>query len=239
MKNYFYITGTSRGIGKALAERLLKESDNMVIGLSRNKTIVHKNYTHYSIDLSDAKEASEFKFENFSNAGSITLINNAGAIGEIKSIGKQSSENIEKMFTVNITSAAILINKFVGAYQNESAKKTIVNISSGAAKNPISGWSAYCASKAALEMYSRVLSEEQEKKKNRIKVLAISPGIIDTQMQEEIREASPEDFPRVNDFVNYKTSRQLLSPELVSEKIFHILLSIETIPETIISLRDY
>jgi len=133
----------------------------------------------------------------------------------------------------------VMMNKFVEKYNDLDVKKVIANISSGAAKNPISGWSAYCASKAALDMYSRVLAEEQTARKNGIKVIAIAPGIIDTQMQDEIRSAKSEDFPRLNDFVNYKAEKQLLSPDLVSEKIFLILLGIETIPETVISLRDY
>ena len=50
--NLFYITGTSSGIGFALANLLLKDSNNIVIGLSRRNNIEHKNYHHITHDLS-------------------------------------------------------------------------------------------------------------------------------------------------------------------------------------------
>lgn len=239
MKNYFYITGTSRGIGKSLAERILREENNVVIGISRTATINHKNYRHISLDLSDAKSVDKINFENHDNILSVTLINNSGALGEIMPVGKRDNICSEKLYTLNMVVPAMLMNKFIKNYGDKFFKKAILNISSGAAKNPIAGWSDYCASKAALEMYSRVVDEEQKEIKNGVKVLAIAPGVVDTQMQSEIRSSKKEFFPRFNDFWEYYTSNQLLNCDLVSEKIFLILLKIESIPGTVIALKDY
>jgi benzil reductase ((S)-benzoin forming) len=61
--NYYYITGTSRGIGKAFAEYLLEDPSNYVIGMSRQKTIDHPNYRHFFLDLTDMNAVANFKFE--------------------------------------------------------------------------------------------------------------------------------------------------------------------------------
>ena len=59
----YYITGTSRGLGKALAEKILMQSGNRVFGVSRTKTITHERYQHYKLDLGNEKAVLKFKFQ--------------------------------------------------------------------------------------------------------------------------------------------------------------------------------
>ncbi len=54
--NYFFITGSSKGLGKALSELLLNNNNNFVYGFARNCSITHKNYTHIKLDFSDLKK---------------------------------------------------------------------------------------------------------------------------------------------------------------------------------------
>ena len=81
--NHYFITGTSRGIGKAIAEQLLSDPENFVTGLSRTSSITHERYTHVEIDLSDLGKVSEFNFPVLEQAKKIALVNNAGAIGKV------------------------------------------------------------------------------------------------------------------------------------------------------------
>ena len=89
--HYYIITGSSRGLGKALAEALLQQPDTTVIGVCRHATIQHERYHHQPLDLSDmlAVQNNLHKvFPAFPDAASITLINNAGVLGEHRLPGR-------------------------------------------------------------------------------------------------------------------------------------------------------
>ena len=93
--NLFYITGTSSGIGYAIATLLLKDSNNIVIGISRRNKIEHKNYHHISHDLSLPILANTFEKLD-ANYNKIVLINNAGQVGPVTPMGKQTYEEINQ-----------------------------------------------------------------------------------------------------------------------------------------------
>jgi benzil reductase ((S)-benzoin forming) len=245
--NYYYITGTSRGIGKAFAEFLLEDPSNNVIGMSRHKTIEHPNYRHFFLDLTNVSAVTDFKFELHSHPQKIYLINNAGTLGAIRHIGKQSVESIVASYTVNLIAPSILTNAFIDCYNTTDAEKVILNISSGAGKNPIDGWATYCASKAGLDMFSRTVDLEQKLRAKHpqenihksFKIFSISPGVVNTQMQSEIREASEEDFSRLEDFKRYKETEQLADPKNISRKYFEILSDINSIKDVLSAVKDY
>jgi len=237
--NVYYITGTSRGLGKALAEGLLNGEQNLVIGLSRNSAITHARYRHVEIDLADPELVKKFSFETFREAATITLINNAGAVGPIRPTGKIADDAIARLYNVNLVAPCMLINAFIRTYDSHPGQKHIVNVSSGAGKNPIDGWSTYCASKAGLDMFSRTVNEEfKVAGRTDFRIWSVAPGIVDTQMQQEIRSAKPEDFSRLSDFVSYHETSQLAQPELVAEKYFRILESPSRFTDVILSVKD-
>ena len=245
--NYYYITGTSRGIGKAFAEHLLENPSNNVIGISREKTIEHLNYRHFFLDLSDAVALTGFKFEPHANAKKIYLINNAGTLGFIKPVGKLEADIIVKNYTLNLIAPSVLTNAFISCYDTADAEKAIVNISSGAGKAPVDGWAVYCASKAAVDMFSRVVDMEQGIRSEHastsihkgFKIFSIAPGVVDTQMQDEIRKASKEDFSTHEKFIDYKVNNGLSDPVSVSRKYFRVLENVGNIKEVVFSIKDY
>jgi len=222
---YYFITGTSSGIGKALAEQLLKENEVNVIGISRTCTISHPNYQHFSLDLSNTETAKTFNFPELSNAQEIVLINNAGVMSEIKRIGQQKTENINNDYNVNIISPSIFINLFIKTYQNYTNNRAVLNVSSGAGRHTVDAWSVYCASKAALDMFSKNIDIEQSffPKEKQIKIFSVAPGVIETRMQEQIRKTSEKDFSDVKKFVNLKNDCLLSSPEETAKLLLKIL----------------
>jgi benzil reductase ((S)-benzoin forming) len=236
--NYYFITGTSRGIGFAIANELLKNNNNKIIGYGRNCTINHHNYSHVSIDLSNVDSLLNFEFPDLADAETICLVNNSGTIGEIKPCGKLDNKKIVQTLNLNLTAPSILCNQFLKKYQNHTAKKFIVNISSGAAKFPIDAWSSYCASKAGLDLLSLTIQEEQNLRNGNVKVFAISPGVIDTAMQDEIRKANPADFKKADYFHELKINNDLISPDLVAKKIIHIFQSPHLQDNVLIALKD-
>ncbi|MEN8120524.1 MAG: SDR family NAD(P)-dependent oxidoreductase [Bacteroidota bacterium] len=238
--NYYYITGTSRGIGKALAILLLLEDNNYVIGLSRTNTIEHERYEHLNFDLSNLEQVENYNFIDILDAEKVVLINNAGMIGDIKNTGNIDNQFIHKTFMVNTISPAILMNNFLKAYGSLEIEKNIINISSGAGRHPIESWSSYCASKSALDMFSTVVNKEQYliNKSNPVKVFSIAPGIVDTQMQDKIREADKADFSKVDTFVNYKNNNQLDAPTKTADLLIKIIQNPQKYKEVLLDVRD-
>jgi benzil reductase ((S)-benzoin forming) len=160
MKHYF-ITGTGKGIGKALAETVLKDQENKVTGISRTNSIEHPNYKHITTDLSDLNQTESIFFPELKDSDEIVLINNAGVMSEIFRTGNLKNETIINDYNVNIVSPSLLMNNFIKKYQSYSNKRTILNVSSGAGRRAIDAWAVYCASKSALDMISESISVEQ------------------------------------------------------------------------------
>lgn len=239
MKHYF-ITGTSRGIGKSLAEILLKDENNKVSGISRTNTIKHKNYYHITTDLSNLDDTESFFFKEIENAEEIVLINNSGVISEIKRIGKLKNKDIVNDYNVNIISPSILINNFIKRYQKLNNKRTILNVSSGAGRHTIDAWSVYCASKSALDMYSENIKLEQSffPEKNRIKIFSVAPGVIDTKMQDQIRETDIKEFSELEKFVSLKKKNELASPEETANLLLQIINNSDNYNEVILDVRS-
>lgn len=238
--NYYYITGTSRGIGKALALLLLQENNNYVIGLSRTNTIEHERYEHINIDLSNFQQIENYGFIDILDVEKVVLVNNAGMIGDVKHAGDIDNKYIHKTFMVNTVSPAVLMNNFVKAYGHLDIDKSIINISSGAGRHAIESWSSYCASKSAIDMFSSVVDDEQKliNKANPVKVFSVAPGIVDTQMQDEIRETNKADFSNVGTFVNYKNNNQLVAPEKTADLLMKIIKNPKKYKEVLLDVRD-
>ena len=237
--NYYFITGTSRGIGKAMAEYLLTDKNNFVNGYARNNSISHPNFVFQKVDLSDLEAAQKVPFGTVKGAKRIALINNAGAILQVKPSGKGNPGTIIRELNLNLMAPVILINKFIEAYRTHNCEKLIVNVSSGAGKSAIDGWSTYCAAKAGIDHYSRVVDAEQKLvAENRFRIVSIAPGVVDTQMQTDIRSADPSDFSRLSDFQKYKNDKVLADPKLIAEKYFSILANLTKIDQVVFSVKD-
>lgn len=241
---YFFITGSSRGIGQGLVGRVLQEEGTQVYGFSRRPGVEHERHHHRTADLSDvewlAEHVDEF-FPQLKDAEQIVLINNAGTLGEVKYLGELSHSSIAHLFNLNVTAVAILMNQFIKAYHHHSAEKLIVNVSSGAGKSPVDGWSGYCASKAALDMLSQVAQTELQQRglAEHFKVYALAPGVVDTEMQGEIRQSSQEHFSKLDKFVNYKKNKALDDARHTAEKFMELINNSNQFREVLQDVRQY
>lgn len=232
MQKIALLTGTGKGIGKALAQLLL-EKGWLVYGYSRKNSISHSNFCFCKIDLSKFSEIEGLSFPKINSNTKILLVNNAASIGSILPIHKKKEKDIFKEYVLNIIAPTILCKKYIEHYAGNN--KTIFNISSGAAINNIASWSVYCASKASLDMLSKVIHEESHLK---LKIHSIYPGIVDTNMQAEIRSVKKKDFPLLKKFSDYYSDNELEDPKVIAKKILHILENSKKFQEIILSLRD-
>lgn len=241
---YFFITGSSRGIGKGLVQRILQEEDTLVYGFSRSPGMEHKRYHHHAADLSDtnwlAENVVDF-FPKLDDATQIVLINNAGMLGEVKYMGEMENNSFARLFNLNVAAPAMLMNQFIKNYRADQVEKLIVNVSSGAGKYPVDGWSGYCASKAALDMLSQVAQTELQQKgmAEHFKVYALAPGVVDTEMQGKIRQVSKENFSKLDKFISYKKEGALDDARHTAEKFMELINNSDRFEDVLQDVRQY
>lgn len=230
MSTIVHITGTSSGLGRALAEFYSAQDDTHVHGYSRRSGPDLPNYKHHQIDL--AKVGSEGSLVCGEICEREILINNAGWIGPIHPIGNLPSPSISELFEINVSAVARWTNAFVS--QSKAVNKVVISISSGAARSAIPSWSAYCASKAAVDQMTRVWNVDRPD----IHFLAIAPGVVDTEMQQDIRSASEADFPARQRFVDLHEKQELKSPMEIAALIGAFGLRPDSAPNSVFSVRD-
>ncbi|WP_449620389.1 (S)-benzoin forming benzil reductase [Robertmurraya sp. Marseille-Q9965] len=230
---YTIITGASKGLGAAIATRLLDEEVG-IFSVSRKeneelrKHAFAKNlfYEHFPCDLSDPKniEATFSEVvEKLGGTDELWVFNNAGVVEPIETVGKLDTESVVQNLNVNLL-APILITNLLTQRLTE-AKITFVNVTSGAAERPIHGWSTYCSTKAAVNMFTQAGALEQETSNGKHIMIGFSPGIMDTDMQQTIRSSSKEAFHDIEKFKSYKEEGQLRSAEAVAKALVDLLFS--------------
>lgn len=224
MKAYI-ITGVSKGIGLELAKQVSR-AGHFVVGIARTESELD-GMKFIQADLSITENLESMMNEIIEsvpqNIGSFTLINNAGMVDPIGLIGTVSAEEMTKAIAVNLTAPMIISNTFISKLKGFEGSKRIVNISSGAGRNAYEGWGTYCATKAGLDHFSRVVALEQLNAKHPVEIVSIAPGIIDTGMQEAIRASNEEAFPLLERFIDYKEQGVLSSPEQTAQKLISFM----------------
>ena len=223
--NLVFITGGSRGLGAALIERY-RAAGWAAIDLSRSG----QGADHLAVDLGDldssmAAVTALFAEQARSPWDEVALINNAATITPIGPVHELDDGAIAPSLAINMTSGIRIISAFARAFQSAPGRRTVANISSGAAHRAKSGWSLYCAAKAGMEHFIQAMAMEQAASPNPIICVNIDPGLIDTAMQREIRRTDRAAFPEVERFIQHKQSGRLRSPEAVAAAIQAILLS--------------
>lgn len=247
---HFIITGASKGLGEGIAIALIHEDHHLwCISRSESKTLKRmaeaKNcrldFLHFDLAVShDIPSLCKMIFStiNTQNADGIYLINNAGVINPVGRIETCEAADVEHHIRINLLAPMHLTAEFIKTFKDLGIQKRILNISSGAANNPYYGWSSYCSSKAAIDMYTLCVETEQKDQKYPVEVMAVAPGIIDTGMQEVIRGTSEEQFVHRKKFIEYKESGKLVPPNLAGLKLARLLLSKDFKSGAVIDLRD-
>ncbi|RXP57614.1 (S)-benzoin forming benzil reductase [Lutibacter sp. HS1-25] len=243
MEKILIITGGNKGLGLGLANQYHKNGYR-IISISRSKKEKLYSEEQYHCDLSQSETIEATFTEIFShldknNTKNITLINNAGDLGNVNTIENIKPEEINYTITVNLIAPLILSSLFIKFTKDWHCKKNIFNISSGAAINPYEGWSTYCTSKSGLDMMTKVISKEQKEEKNGVKIVSIYPGIVDTEMQTKVRSSPKENFKSVQKFIDFYEHGELTSPKQVAEKIYHLDESGELKNGVILDVRNF
>lgn len=221
------LTGHSKGLGAAIAADLLGRGI-AVLGLSRSKSdgAAHPLLIEVALDLADADALAGWLAGGdltrfLAGAQTSLLINNAGVVAPIAPLGRQSAADLIRMVSLNVTGPLILSDAFAATTDGKPDRR-ILHISSGAGRKPYPSWSAYCATKAALDHHA---SAVQTDALPGLRISSLAPGIIDTAMQATIRSTPAEDFPLLERFQGFKADGALSSPADAARTITTYLLS--------------
>ena len=231
VEHLFIITGTTRGIGRALADRALARRDSFVVGFSRAAAFVEENRQNVRVDLNAietigaAFDAIGLDSEIAGRLKKTVLINNAGVLAPIAPIVDCDPETLAGNIRVNLTAPMVLAHHFYRFSKSFPGKKWIVNITSGASRSPYFGWSAYGAAKAGLDMATRAMALEFSRIDPAFHVCAVAPGTVDTDMQAQIRKCTPEQFERVDKFMDLKANNALSAPRQIAADLIHLIVA--------------
>lgn len=231
----FIVTGTSRGLGFEIARQLLAQRCHLLAlarhshaGLADAAAASGATLAQWTVDLAHATGAAA-RLEAWLHGldgrtiTSATLINNAGVLGHVGPLEQMSSEEIAAVLRVNLEAPMALTAAFLRATPAWAGPRKVLNISSGASSRAIHGWAAYCASKAGLDHFSRVTALDQARQENGARIVALAPGMIDTDMQGQLRAASAAGFPEHAHFVDVHASGQLATPAQAAATVLAFL----------------
>ena len=216
------ITGASRGLGFELLD-LLVEAGAGPIALGRRLDPRHEAAVANNTCLFVAADFSVLEsLEQIDLAGAlpqatneIVLISNAGVVEPIGTLGAIDSASLATAFAVNAIAPAILARKLLAAASAQKTRLRILNISTGAARRPLPGLAAYCASKAAAAMILDCLGTERSD----ITIEHIDPGVLDTDMQTTLRSADDQALPVRHLFASFESEAKLRNPRDVAREI--------------------
>lgn len=243
----YIVTGTSRGLGLALVEELLKDKFSTVVGIARTPvpSLIEKEHYHFlAADLGKPAEIHAViqRAQSLLGAGpfqSVTLINNAAVISPIAQVGHYPTQDLLQALHINIAAPMLLCDAFIASTFHQEPRLRILNISSGAATTPYPGWGVYGSTKAALDHFTRhIMAEHQTDKKRPITAVSLYPGLLDTEMQNVIRQSHESDFPLKKRFVTLHQDAQLVSPSEAARHIIHYLNGPTFGTHVIVDIRD-
>ncbi len=225
------ITGASRGLGYAVAEQLLARG-HQVLALSRKPVDLAvpagATLTHWAVDLADAAPTATrlsawLSSLDTSRITSATLINNAGTVSQLAPLSEISAADLAQSLRVGLEAPTLLTAAFLRSTGSWTAARKVLLVSSGLGRRGMAGSASYCAAKAGMDNLARAVALEEADKPHGAGVVSLAPGIIDTDMQAQLRTADRTLFPEGARFADFKSGGQLDSPATAATKLLRYL----------------
>ncbi len=244
------LTGASRGMGHAMAEQLIaaghdllcisRKTNDVLAGLASRQGVACEQWAH---DLARPESAAA-KLETWlsrrdgATLASVTLINNAGLLPPIASLGDIPARDLSDAMRVDLEAPMLLAGAFLRATAAWTAQRRILNISSGLGRRAMASQAAYCAAKAGMDHFSRCVALEEAPLQNGAKICSLAPGVIDTDMQVQLRTVDSTHFPDVGNFIGLKDKGALASPQEAAAKVLAFLARADFGANPVADIRD-
>lgn len=200
MKHTMIITGTRKGIGRAMAEHFLN-SGWQVAGCSRKPSnLEHENYRHFELDVSDERAVSEMVRSVSRESGSLDAVLNNAGIAAMNHLLLTPGKTVEKVLSTNVAGTFFFMRE-AGKVMSRKKKGCIVNFSTVAVPLNLDGEASYAASKAAVESLTKIGAKELGD--FGVRVNAIGP----TPVYTDLIKLVPEE--KINELINRQAIKRL------------------------------
>ncbi|MGJ7496744.1 SDR family NAD(P)-dependent oxidoreductase [Variovorax sp. RT4R15] len=235
MSRLTVLTGASRGLGRAMAQQLLQPGATLLCisrhsdtALLQQAKAAGATLEQWEQDLSEpvaaaARLAAWLQAIDPARFARATLVNNAGTVGQPRPLADGVAAELAQALRVGLEAPMLLAGAFLGATRNWPGRREVLNISSGLGRNAMGSQAPYCAAKAGMDHFSRAVALEQAALPNGAKIVSLAPGVIDTDMQIQLRGTSAEAFPDRERFVQLKAQGLLDSPATAAAKVLAYL----------------
>ena len=246
----FILTGASRGMGLSMARQLLVPGHTLLCisrsespALAQNAQQTGAALVQWCHDLADSRALGPrleiwLREQGSTSWRSATLINNAGVISHIGPLSQADPDDLAQALRVGLEAPMLLTAAFLQATEGWAAPRKVLNISSGLGRRPMASQAAYCAAKAGMDHFSRCVALEEALKTNGAKICALAPGVIDTDMQLQLRSADADAFPDRERFAQLKSGGQLTSPDEAARQLLACLARPDFGAHPVADIRD-
>ena len=230
------LTGGSRGMGLAMALQSLRP-DGHLLCLSRHVNTrladeAHRldaTLTQWTQDLADTTGAAQrledwLQEQGAAGFASATLINNAGVIPRIGPLDACPPDELANALRVGLEAPMQLTAAFLratGAWVEAGWRgpRKVLNISSGLGRRAMAAQAPYCAAKAGMDHFTRCSALDEAQRPHGARLVSLAPGVIDTDMQQQLRSGDPAAFPDVGRFQDLKQQGQLSAPDEAAQRV--------------------
>ena len=154
---------------------------------------------------------------------SLTLVNNAALLVEPGPLAGADLDTVSRAARASLEAPLLLTAAFLEAGAGLGVPRKVLQISSGLGRHAMAGSAVYCAVKAGLDHATRSLALEEARRPSGARVCSLAPGIIDTDMQVQLRGGDPSAFPEQARFASYKAEGRLDSPDSAAAKVLAYL----------------
>jgi benzil reductase ((S)-benzoin forming) len=237
----FIVTGASRGLGLAVAQQLLAQG-HAVLGIARRapEVAMTGHWTLWNADLADAA-ATAARLEAWlveQKPSAATLINNAAALSQPAPLSAVPAAELSTAMRVGLEAPALLSAAFLRATGGWPTPRQVLLVSSGLGRRAMAGAASYCAVKAGLDHLARAVALEEAAKTHGARIVSLAPGIIDTDMQVQLRGADRALFPEGARFKEMKSGGHLDSPATAATKLIRYLARADFGANPVADVRD-
>ena len=229
------LTGASRGMGFAMAQQLLAAGHDLLCisrktseALTAEAARLGRRLEQWPQDLARADNPAgrlDTWLDAQDQAGvvSVNLINNAGLVPRIAPMADIPMSEVKDALRVDLEAPMLLTGVFLRSTARWKARRRVLNISSGLGRRAMASQAVYCAAKAGMDHFTRCIALEEARLENGARVCSLAPGVIDTDMQVQLRSADADSFPDRGNFVGLKEKGALSSPQEAAARVLAYL----------------